>query len=157
MGWVIALGIVALAVFSPGFRKVLFAIVAVCVGIGATYYVWNAREERLAQTRVPAADVLFDEMRMASQPYGGYRLHGRVRNQNKHYRVKVVTLTITLNDCAPDSQDDCDTVGETDTRIYLDVPPGQVRDIDDPVYFSTGSGVRRHMQWSYRVSSIEAE
>ncbi len=66
-------------------------------------------------------------------------------------------MNVTLRDCKPgEGPDACDIVGEEEVRLFLDVPPGQVRVIDSGVYFSSGTVVRHQMQWSYQLMEIRA-
>jgi hypothetical protein len=48
-------------------------------------------------------------------------------------------------------------VGQSDTSLYLSVPPSQVRDFGQYVGFINDMKIRGRMQWSYTVSEITAE
>lgn len=163
MGWLIAVIIIALAVFSPAFRTLLLCLAALAAIAGGIIYFWQQSQDAAAKRRVPDSDVVFENLRMGKSQYGdSYRLNGRLRNNNKRYTVTQIVLRITLKDCPIESDpaktdQACDIVGETDNTLFLDVPPGQVRDIDDGVYFSSGSNVHRQMRWHYGISSISAE
>jgi hypothetical protein len=71
--------------------------------------------------------------------------------------VTTAVLRTALSDCASDNPGKCDTVAETDTTLYLDVPAEQVRRTDESVYFSSGSKITGAMQWSYNVTEVSAK
>jgi hypothetical protein len=156
MGWLLLLGVVALAIFSRGFRGAL--IVVVVLGGAGLFLVegWNRAEDSAARTRVARDLVVLEDLSLA-RSYSSYSLSGRLRNNDRQYTVNRLIVRVTLRDCRPHEPSPiCDIVGETDTSIFLDVPPGQVREIDSGVYFSSGTIVRNQMQWDYTVVAIYA-
>ena len=157
MGWIVAIVVLVLLVVSPGFRVAAVAIVALGLLAGAIFYAYHSVQTALATRRVPVTDVRFEEM-LLGNPESGARLTGRVRNNNSDHVINNVELLITVQDClTADPPDTCDTVGETTTTIFVDVPPGQVRDIERTVYFRPAPTIRGVFNWYYSLQSVTAE
>jgi hypothetical protein len=57
-----------------------------------------------------------------------------------------------MRDCSDTST--CEVVGETEDVIYVDVPPGQARAVDDFVYFTALGSPRGKHQWDYHIVEI---
>jgi hypothetical protein len=73
---------------------------------------------------------------------------------NSPYAVYDIKARIRVLDC--NAQSHCDVVGEENTRIGPFLPPGQVRDINDSVFFDSGTRVRGQFQWNYEITEVRA-
>jgi hypothetical protein len=85
--------------------------------------------------------------------YGSHDLTGRIKNLSSQYTLTGVALTITIEDCEGDfPHPSCVTIGEDkDHHFWVHIPPGQVRDISEPIY--TGSTQPKgKLQWYYSIS-----
>ena len=102
-------------------------------GAATLFYLYSERKAADARRRVPSTDLVFEDIRLGTQ-YSSHRVSGRARNRNGQYTISTAKLRVTLKDCADETR--CDVVGETDSTIYLNIPPGHVRDFDNGVYFS---------------------
>ena len=49
------------------------------------------------------------------------------------------------------SSSKCDIVGQKEVGIALDVPSGQVRNLEEDIYFPAGTQVQRTMDWQFRL------
>jgi hypothetical protein len=49
-----------------------------------------------------------------------------------------------------------EVVGEEDRDVAPVFPPGQLRDIDSSIYFSSGTRVRGNFEWNYMIGDIRA-
>ena len=82
----------------PEFRRPgLIGGALVAAGL-AVYFVRNPSEAELAATRIPAEQVVLDELTLERTPNGA-TLSGRVRNGSDRYRLRDVTLILRLRDC----------------------------------------------------------
>ena len=114
----------------------------------------NRIEREAARARIQRSEVSCDDLEL--QPgYGSaaYRLLGRIRNKSQRYTLTELKLKLTMRDC--NAQGDCETVGETEESIYVTIPPGQARDLDEYVYFSHLGQLRGRLQWDYQILEIQ--
>ena len=167
MGWLIALGVLALAVFSRGFRAVLVVLVVlavVAVVAGGLLYVYlqydegnRQREREAASRRVALSEVVLDDATLGRESTSFYRLRARARNLNASYSVRTIEVAIKVRDCADGPANDCDTVGQTKESVFVTIPPGQARDVAESIYFSPPPVFRGTMSWSFEIESVTAE
>jgi len=161
MGWLIAtivvLFFVWLLVVSPWFRR--FAVVVVVViGIGIWWFVSKQEEKaRLAAERIKPTEIELTDLSMWNSYGTSYQVGGKVRNLSPHYTVSRITLKISAYDCPGDEiTPQCDVIGDQTVSAYLGVPPGQVRSLDEYVYFSNMPASVRNFRWSYYLADVEA-
>lgn len=152
------LGVIAcifLAVKYPRFRWGLFAVTGLIALAAALYIARRHQEEESSKRLVRANQLAFTELGLAPADYGSaYKLTGRVRNNSASYVFQVKAKFHVL-DC--DAQSHCDVVGEKEEwNICPLIPPGQVRDVDETIYFGSGTRVRGQFQWNYEVTEIRA-
>jgi len=155
MWWLIGIVIVIAAFAFPRFGKALLVLATIVV-VGILIVIANERQESAAaRTRVSASEIDLLDLRLGSSYGSSYRLVGRLRNRSPRYTLSSLSIKVTMRDCTAPGQ--CETVGETTTSVYASVPPGQVRGIDDSVYFSGLPPFRGKMEWIYSVVEIRAK
>ena len=145
------------AIASRGFRKLLLILGGIILlGVGLIS-AWLASENRAAQKeraaaklRIPRANIEFVDLRLGLSESS--QLTGRVRNKDPKYTLTGVELLLRVQECTTPTQ--CETVGEANQSIYLDVPSGQARAIDTYVYFSRLGSPRATRTWTYDLVSI---
>jgi hypothetical protein len=143
--------IIAFFVF-PTFRKfiIVAAIILACVIFG---YIANQKSEEAASKTLVRGDQLdFQDLRLGPESYGSaYKLTGRIKNTSE-YSVFEVKAKVQIQDC--DEKSHCEVVGEEEQNIAPLVPPGQVRDIDESIYFGGSVHIKGRLQWNYSISEI---
>ena len=157
MAWIVVLAVLALMVYSRGFRKMVFVLGAIAtIGLLGVYFN-HRREQKLRTSRIAFSDLVFEDLRLGPNRYSGgsYHLTGRIRNKSKH-ALSSIRFRVILRDCTG-TPPSCDTVGDTSVRTLATVPSGQVRDISDSAYFSPAPIIRGRMEWSYTVTEISAD
>ena len=155
MFWALLLiaGIIALVKF-PSFRRTIFVIVGVLALAVVAYLVYDKQHPEASKRLVGVDELEFTDMRLGPESLGAsYKLIGRVKN-NSRYTVYGIQSKIHVLDC--DEKSHCEVVGEEEKDIAPLIPPGQVRDIDDSIYFSSGTHVRGNFKWNYTISEIRA-
>ncbi|HRN81347.1 MULTISPECIES: hypothetical protein [Nitrosomonas] len=158
MVWVIGLIVLILLIVSAWFRKVAVSVIIVTGVVGSLIYVLNEREEERALSRIPLAELDFENVALKPS-YSGYKLSGRIKNNSQEFTLKQVNLLIIMQDCTgtPDSQD-CVTIGESHENMDLNIPPGQARDFEKSLYFPGGNlKLLGKLEWNYSVSGIKGE
>ena len=155
MGWLIAIVVIIAAIAYPAVRKVLLAVVAVA-GVGLLLVYLNTQRERAeSKSRVKANEVELSDLRLDRPQYGSsYQLTGRVRNRSERFEIGSLRLRVVLQDCL--GANDCSIVGDTIAWVFVSVPPGQTRAIDDSVHFSDVPPFRGNFAWRYELAEIEA-
>lgn len=156
LGLLIVVALILLAIAYRPVRWILGALAALVV-LGILWLVnqdQSARREReAAKHRVGPQAVQFESLTLGNSGYGGYKLLGRARNLSPQYTISSVEMEITIKDCV---QQTCDVIGQTTTDVGLDVPPGQVRGVDNYVSFMGVPPFRGALQWEYHVKSVSA-
>lgn len=155
MLWVVAIiTVIFLAFGAAGLRAALKAGVAIIL-VGAVliggYLIFDSLETSASKRRIPVSDLTFDELRLNIGTNG--KLTGTVHNLSKQYTLSSAELQITVRDCL---QDKCDVVGQDTTTLYgLSVPPGQIRAVDQYVYFSALPAAHGEYKWDYAIKGTE--
>lgn len=155
MFWALLLiaGTIALVKW-PRFRKAVFVIAAVLVLAVCGSLMYNNQQTNASKKLVRVEQLSFTDMRLGPESFGSsYKLTGRVKN-NSGYTVVGIQTKLQVLDCDDNSK--CDVVGEEEQHLLPVIPAGQVRDIDESVYFGGGTRVRGRLQWNYRVTEISA-
>ena len=160
MFWFLAAVIVLwLAVTVPGFRKLLGALLGVGVIAGLGLHAWiehqssiQEQEDAAAKQRIRSSEVELIDMRMGTAG-PSVDLAGRARNNSAQYTLTRIELRLFIEDCS-DKAVKCDIVGDEVESISVTVPPGQVRDISESVYFRDLGSARPGRGWRYSVVSV---
>lgn len=130
---------------------VVAASLALCV---SGYLVYDQHETSLSKTRVRPDQLTFTEMRLGPGSFGSsYRLVGRVKN-NSPFTVFDIKARVQIRDC--DVVAHCETVGEEEKVLEPVIPPDQVRDIEESLYFGQGTHVKGSFQWNYTITEARA-
>jgi hypothetical protein len=152
--WAILLvaGLLAFAKF-PAFRKTVLIIAGGTVLLVIGYLAYDQQQKETSKRLVRTDQLDFADMRLS--PDGSdYKLMGRVKNNSTH-EVFIVTADIRVLDCDQDNK--CDVIGEEQEDILPgSLPAGQVRDIDETVYFSGNTKPRGRFEWNYRITEVRA-
>ena len=162
MLWIVAgIVVVWLAVAFPGFRWLLAILVAVAVVGVVLLFAWvqyeqntQTKAEQAAKLRIPHTNVEFLDLRMGTDS-SFVKLSGRVRNNDPKFILTGVELRLRVQECPASGQ--CETVGDVTKSIDVNVPPKQVREIDDYVSFRDIGSPRMERTWSYVVVSISGQ
>jgi hypothetical protein len=153
----------------------VYALVLSGLGVAAALY--YLVEGFLATRRVQPSELMFERMSLQPDEHNplAYGLDGRIRNLSKRHVVNAVTFSVVLRDCPTEidyssspwsklpvaasttGNPRCDILGEADTTVQTNMPPGQARDISEVVRFSPGIKIRGNMQWHYTVKAISAK
>jgi hypothetical protein len=146
---------------SEGFRKAALVVLGVVVLGALLVYLYveydkaeSARKLAHARTLIAKNQIEIIDARVSFRSYDGSpeRITGRLRN-NSNYTVQSVELHLQFQDCA--ANEACETVGDDDEDVHVNVPPGQSRDFDSSIYGNriSAKGTRR---WNYFIKSITA-
>ena len=161
MVWLFVIVVLALAVAFKGFRVFLLGVLGLAA-LAFWFFAAQQDEEREAErTRVPVTDVHIEDAML------GTYMTGRVRNNNRTYRVTGLDVKVTVRDCVAPADEKkkagrfeilrtCDVVGQSDKLINVSVPPGQVRDVRELVWFSPEPVYRGQMEWDYTITAVRA-
>lgn len=152
--------VLALLVYSwamlayPGFRRPGLALgVAVAVGLGAYFWLSDPEGESAA-TRIAVDELAIDAVAI-ERTIRGAALSGRVLNRSPGYRLRDMTLSLRLRDCATDLPD-CPVVAESSAIARPEAPPGQLRDFTATFLFDTLPPAAEGQRWEWAVTEIRA-
>jgi hypothetical protein len=141
----------------PEFRRPgLIGGALVAAGL-AVYFVRHPSESELAATRIPAEDILLDELTLERIPSGA-TVTGRVRNGSDRFRLRDLTLVLRLRDCptADTPTGDCPVIGEAQAIARPDVPPGQIRALTARFTFINLPPVTGTIAWDWTIAETRA-
>jgi hypothetical protein len=153
MLWLIAILTIIAAFVFPRFGKALLILVGLVVLSVVIILINNEREAKESRKRISPQEVQLTELRLGSE-YGSYKLVGRIRNASAKYPIQSVQLRITLQDCI--ATDNCATIGDTTEYMFVSVPPGQTRAVDESVYFSDVPSLKGTFAWNYSIVEVSA-
>jgi len=157
MLWVIVALLVIFFVFGvAGVRnalKIAAVLFAVFVVLVVGYLAVQKSEEVASKSRISLSEVQFDDLRLAINGTNS-RLTGTIRNNSSKYTLFDAELLITVKDCV---QGKCDVVGQDSVNLWGlgTIPPGQIRAIDQSVYFSSMPPRRGDYEWTYQIKTLK--
>lgn len=104
----------------------------------------------MAKNQIDIIDIIDPRVSFSSYDGSPERIIGRLRN-NSNYTVRSVELYLQFEDCAANRA--CETVGDANENVLVNVPPGQSRDFHSSIYGNriSAKGTRR---WNYSINSI---
>lgn len=125
MAWLFAIVVLILLIVSASFRKFSGVLLLLAAVGGGGYYLYDQHQERLANSRITAAQVRVTNTKILSE-YGSYRFRGRVTNTSPQHTLSQVDFEIAVSECPqPPAASPCVVVAETRETLYIKVPPGQ--------------------------------
>jgi hypothetical protein len=109
-----------------------------------------------ALSAISPADLVISDLVLTTENYGS-RVTGTVLNHSA-VPLRSLTMKVAIRDC-PDSTSEvgCVTTGEADARFYIEVPPGQARQLSTTVNFDNAAPNGPHWGWVYSLTEIEAD
>jgi len=124
------------------------------------YTLWaDSQESGLTPNpKIPINELAFQDVSIQSSGIDEYKFAGRIRNKSKRYSLQSVDVRIVYYDCAERAAaGTCTVIGERNETIYLQIPPGQARPFNEPVYiYGDLLNVRGDFVWRYEVLSTKA-
>ena len=110
-----------------------------------------AAEDSVARTRIALSQVDVEDVALRPS-IGSFQLTGRIRNRSWLYRLTRLEIVVRILDCATPTQ--CETIGQETAIVLTDVPPQQVRALDEYVQFSNLPPRRGRPTFDYRIVSL---
>ncbi len=156
MQWVL-LGIIVvlLLLMSTRYPKAAFGTLGVLL-LSVAILVYITRDDgSLRLQKLSPASVHIENVVVVPAYGGGYQFNARLVNSHPSVLLKESAISITLLDCADETQDNCQVIGQTDERVTLHIPAGQVRDISLALHFDTAEP-KGHARWQYRISGTRS-
>ena len=158
MLWIIGIGIlVFLGLAYPAFGK--FALIAggILALVFVIFIVWtlseSSHQQQVAKSLISPDQISITNLRL-SKGFSLYQLSGEVTNNSSH-ELTDLTFAVKAYDCPGNTiTSDCQTVGEDDNvSTYIDVPPGQVRSLNNVAYVNLDNmpPIKGTFLWSYNI------
>jgi hypothetical protein len=141
----------------PEWRRgglLLGALAAAGLGI----YFWLAEPEpERAAARIAPSELVLTELDLTDTPRGR-TLRGRVENTSPRFRLREMTVTLTLRDCPADAGPDthCPVIAQSSALVRVDVPPGQLRGFSAPFVFPDMPAVLGELRWEHAIEGTRA-
>jgi hypothetical protein len=146
---------------SPQIRIALGPIVAALVTIFVAAFVhWMTAEvsrESKSYSLISPSELALSDVTLSQPPsrsLGAWEVKGAVKN-NSPRTVTALWLKVIVRDC-PDGSP-CATIGEAIRRIVINVPPSQIRIIDEGDLFPNEMLIPEKLEWSYEIVQAEAK
>jgi hypothetical protein len=177
VGWLIAIivliALIWFMIVSPGFR--IFIIGIVVLGVIAIYG-WIKHEEkesergqqaaaaqdRAALSAITPSDIALDKVQLKKDG-SSWTLTGNVTNKSK-YHLGSLGFKVWVEDGCSDwaeadhapKKEECITVGQETGRVYVFVPPGQMRAFSLPAIYFKGMPATNSPRWRFEITEIRA-
>lgn len=158
---VLAIGFVWLMVASASFRKVGFGLIALAALVITAIWVndQNSNREFRAEvvrekSAIPHSAV---ELRNLTLGQGlNSTVLGTVVN-NARSPIRSLTIQVSTLDCPElTSLEGCIIIGQDDATAYVDVPPGQARQLYASVNLRSAATPTGHWRWKYELKDVTA-
>lgn len=154
MVWILVIGIIGYLCYKfPGFR-IFTIVVGIIIVLGTAALIYGSdRNQQIAKSLIPTDQVQLTNLRL-NKGFSLYQLSGEVTNNSSH-ELTDITLAVTAYDCPSDIiNSDCLTVGQdNNVSTYIDVPPNQVRALNDATYVNLDNmpPIKGTFLWSYKI------
>jgi hypothetical protein len=141
----------------PEFRRPGLIAGALAAAGLAVYFSRQAPEAARSGSLIAPEELTLESLSLERTALGA-DLTGRVLNGSADYRVRDLTLVLSLRDCpAPDTAPaDCPVIGESRAIVRPDVPPGQVRALSAHFTFADLPPVLGTLRWDWRIAETRA-
>lgn len=157
---VLVLALVAYAyamIAAPGFRR-WGALLGAAIGLGLGVYFWiEASETTRNASRITSEDITLDQLAFETTGRGA-NVTGRVQNHSDTWRLREMTLALSLMDC-PEPETpvaECPIIGQSTAILRSDVPPGQLRGFSTHFLFTNLPAIAGTLRWSWEITDIRA-
>lgn len=158
MAWLVAATIVVLLFFLAGFRKFALGLLASALIGGFVLYQHIQQKQERERTRIPASQVILENLALRATYGSSYELSGRLRNNSAAYRLDGISFNVTIRDCEVKDKSACTTIGEATAHVAITVPPQQAREFTGSLYFgSSEMKVKGTLAWDYEIAAITAK
>lgn len=179
MAWLFAIVVLLLILFIPEVRVFVLGLLCVLFFVGLWFCADAAqrqrkrdkREEADSRKRISVSEVDFIEPRLKLW-IGMSELTGRIKNNSRRFTLTRMKMKITMQDCTGDApvstrrekllppenkagKNNCETVGETEESTEVNIPPGQVRDIEEFLDLPKRMVIKGRPKWSYLIEYLE--
>ena len=152
----IALIVIIAAYVIPKFRKVLFIIIGIAAIICLIGFFAIQYEKSLSKKRISPNEIDLTDLKLAGDDFNEdtqrRRLLGRIKNNSTKYILSRLKLKLIMRDCI--KPDDCEITGEAYGSFYTNIPPGQIREINEGIYFSNLAVPKNKGSWDYEILEI---
>jgi hypothetical protein len=155
---VLVLALVAWAyamVAYPEFRRA-GSIMAILAASGLTILLLQGPGESESQ-RIEPEELVLDRIEV-EPTLRGATLSGRVENRSAAYRLREMTLDLSLHDCLAVETPvaECPVIGEGTAIARPDVPPGQIRAFSAHFLLANLPEVAGVLRWDWSVTATRA-
>ena len=147
--------VVALLYLSRYFPRIAFSILGLLV-VGAGAIVLTTTDiGQNARSRIPTENIEIENPVMTPSYGGSYRFNARLSNHHSSIELRESIVSITLMDCADESESSCKVIGQSDQRINVRIPSGQTRDIERTLSFDAAEPIG-NIRWQFQVTSTRS-
>jgi len=138
--------------FLPQFRRALWITLAGVLSVVALSIWLDNRERELAHSNFPLSQVVLENMQAKPGLNSrSYVVSGRILNHSSMSPLHQVIVEVTVNDC---ESDPCQIVAQEEGRVSKEIPPGQARDFQISVPFSSPFSLQGKSEWVYQVIDV---
>jgi hypothetical protein len=125
-------------------------------GLGAYFWLSEPEAERAA-ARIQPSELVLSALELTPTPRGR-TLRGRVENTSSAFRLREMTVTLTLRDCPADAgpESHCPVIAQGSALVRVDVPPGQLRAFSAPFVFPDMPQVLGELRWEHAIEGTRA-
>lgn len=152
MGYLLGLAILSVIIYLSvkykGFRYFILWVLVFLVGLYFYFDNQSKREEELSKKRISINEVDFVDLTLG----GNTHLKGRIRNRSRVYTLTEIGMEIFLRE---KFRDTTETVGQANVMIWIQIPPMQMRDLDEYVSFSNVGELKGERSWYYKVKYLK--
>lgn len=115
----------------------------------------DAKRREYARTLIRPEQLELQNFQLGFDDFGTGRITGRVVNRGQDHTLRSLKLRVRIEDCV--AENECVVIAEeTPGFFYINVPPGQARDVSSSIYPSPRPSFRGKWRWGYGIDQIEA-
>ena len=149
---IVVLVLLLSAFFLPRFRRALWITLACVISIIALIIWLDNRERELAHLSFPLTHVELQHIQVKPGLNArSYVFNGRIHNHSLNSPLHQVVFQVNVKDC---DEGRCQVVAQEMGRVSMDIPPGQARDFQITLPFSSPIQIQGQAQWDYEVVDV---
>lgn len=151
--WLLVLVVAALLAFRF-LGRLLATLIALVVFSAIGIYAYQEWRRVDAAKHISAQEIVIDQLRLIVSPRGPRELLGRIHNRSARSTLTYAEIEIQLQDCVAD---DCDIVDAETVTLRTQIPPGQSRELRQPLFLKLPNEFKGEQRIGYQVIRTRAE
>lgn len=154
---ILVLGSALVAWYMPQLRAIALVVLVLFGGLLSYLFFSNGSQPDRQAHLIPISDIVLSQLDYSQDPSLN-RISGNMLNNSQDYRLRSVTIRLTLHDCPYEESDfdECVIIADDTAQTFVDIPPGQLRSFGVLMSFPNLPILEGVLRWRYELIASRA-